>query len=50
MVGSGGLDSFHCCPVPGHQLLQEQEALEAPLVQQRLQQHPMVYLCQGMAY
>ena len=47
LVGSCCPDSFHCCPVPGDQLLPQQEALEAPVVQQCFQQHSMVYLCQG---
>ena len=34
LVGSSCLDSLHHSPVPGHQLLQKQEAPEAPVVQQ----------------
>ena len=49
LVGSCGADSFHHRSVSGHQLLQKQEAHEATLVQQCLQQHPMVHLCQGTA-
>ena len=32
LVGSSCLDSLHHCPVPGHQLLQKQEAPEASVV------------------
>ena len=34
LVGSSCLDSLHRCPVSCHQLLQEQEAPEASVVQQ----------------
>ncbi len=48
LVGSSCLDSLHHCPVPGHQLLQKQEAPETSVVQQCVEQHPVVYLCQGV--
>lgn len=48
LVGSCCLDSLHHSPDLSHQLLPQQETLEALVVQQRVQQHPLVHLCQGM--
>lgn len=47
LVGRRRPYSFHHCPDSGHQLLPQQEAFQASVVQQRLQQHSVVHLCQG---
>lgn len=47
LVGRRRPHSFHHCPDSGYQLLPQQEASQASVVQQRLQQHSVVHLCQG---
>ena len=47
LVGGRCIDCLHRGPDPGHQLHPQQEAPQASLVQQCLQQHPLVHLCQG---